>query len=500
VDVARRVQHDSPVVDAGGAKARARREPSPVVVAALAAAVALPAASCARPPTRVSPPTAPAVTHAAAPRSSPVAGPSVPLAALTGAAGRPLWSRAERPGDRAVTVGDAVVAVEGPPPGGPTAASPAGAAPAPPGAAPSGGATFTGPYRLVVMDATSGAVRATHRLGDAAGTPGSSTPVPATLIAAAFRRAPVAAVSLAGPPAAPARSASPSSSPSSSLSSSPPSSSRSRSAPPATPSSLVEEAYDPKGRRVWRAPRAGLALVGDDGEYTATWDSVSPAGTSPAQVHELKSLSGADVTAFGPANGEQVAFVHGGAAVVVRGGQFRIATVARHPRTLWASSTAAPHGYTGAAPIAVLGDRLLVQWNGGGVHHPLALYDLATGRQAWRTESLPGEVTPRAVAQDAGSHIAVIGSDGIGPTLGLDVRTGKVAWRLSGQRAFRPVVAGHGRVYGASGDQALSVDARTGRATTLGTHVEIVGRTADGILVLRGLADPATGRIWAFRG
>ncbi|HEX6471219.1 MAG TPA: hypothetical protein VF069_19115, partial [Streptosporangiaceae bacterium] len=400
MDVARRVQHDSSVVDAGGAKRRVGRAPSPVAAAALAAAIALPTASCAHPPTRVSPPTAPAVTPtAAAPRSSPVATPSVPLATLTGAAGRPLWSRAERPDDRAVTVGDAVVAVEGPPPAGPATPSPAGPPAAQPGTAASATLPVPGPYRLVVMDGAGGVIRATHRLGDTAVTPAASTPVTATLVATAYRRAPVAAVSLAGPPAA--QPGSPSRSPSPSA------------APPAS-SPLVEEAYDPKGQRVWRAPRAGLALVGDEGEYTAR-DAAFPAGTPPGRVHELKSLSGTDIVAFGPANGEQVAFVHGGAAVVVRGAQFRVATVARRPRTLWASAQAAPHGYAGAAPIAVLGDRLLVQWNDGGAHHLLALYDLATGRQAWRTETLPGEVTPRAVVQDAASHVAVIGSDGTGP-------------------------------------------------------------------------------------
>ena len=146
----------------------------------------------------------------------------------------------------------------------------------------------------------------------------------------------------------------------------------------------------------------------------------------------------------------------------------------------------------------MLGDRLLVQWN-GATSHLLALYDLASGRQAWRSESLTGQVTPGAVVEDADSHVAVVGSDGTGPTLGVDVRTGKIVWRIAGGQNVRPVAGGHGRVYGANGDTALAVDARTGRITTLGTHVEIVGLTSDGVLVLRGATSPVTGRIWAFQ-
>jgi hypothetical protein len=265
-------------------------------------------------------------------------------------------------------------------------------------------------------------------------------------------------------------------------------------------STTIEEAYSPAGRRVWRSPRGGLQLFGDEGEYTtADGYTKPPIGGPLTPVQQLKTLAGADIATFGPANGDQVTFVHGGAAVVSRGQGFRVATVTRRQRTLWSSSRAAPHGFTSATPVSVLGDRLLVEWADTASHHLLALYDLATGRQAWRSQSLPGAVTQGAVVEDADSHIAVIGSDGTGPTLGVDIRTGKIEWSIASRQNVRPVAGAPGRVYGASGDTALAIDARTGGITTLGTHVEIIGLAGDDVLVLRGATSPIAGRIWALR-
>jgi hypothetical protein len=342
-----------------------------------------------------------------------------------------------------------------PPPTAPTA--PAGSATAPPT---TGAATG---YRLVVLAAANGAVRTTHRIDGGDG----RIPPPGPLSAKAYRRAPVAALSRPDPSAAGA---------------------------------TIEEAYSPAGRRVWRSPRGGLQLFGDEGEYTTPDGYTKPQFGGPlTPIQQLKSLTGADIATFGPANGDKVTFVHGGAAVVTRGQGFRIATVARQPRTLWSGAQAAPHGFTSATPVSVLGDRLLVEWADTASHHLLGLYDLATGRQAWRSQSLPGTVTQGAVVADADSHIAVIGSDGTGPTLGVDVRTGKIEWSIASRQNVRPVASAAGRGYGASGDTALAIDARTGRITTLGTHVEIIGLAGDGVLVLRGATGPATGRIWALR-
>jgi hypothetical protein len=421
--------------------------------------------SCARQPTSVAPPIAPAGTSApiSAPRSAPTPSPSAPVASLTAAAGRPLWTRDGQASDRAVTAGDAVVALEAATP--PTASlTPAPTAPtgAPVSATPSPTAATTR-YRLVVLAAASGAVRATHRLGGGDG----RTPPPGPLSAKAYRRAPVAALSLPDPSA---------------------------------PSATIEEAYGPAGRRVWRSPRDGLRLFGDEGEYTTSDGYTKPEIGGPlTPIQQLKTLTGAEIATFGPANGEQVTFVHGGAAVVTRGRGFRVATVTGNRRTLWSSSQAAPHGYTSATPVSVLGDRLLVQWADTAAHHLLALYDLATGEQAWRSQTLPGAVTQGGVVEDVDSHIAVIGSDGTGPTLGVNARTGKILWSIASRQNVRPVAGAHGRVYGASGDTALAIDARTGRITTLGTHVEIIGLAGDGVLVLRGATSPVAGRIWALR-
>jgi hypothetical protein len=467
VDVLGGVQHDASVIAGHETRPGARRALSLGVAGALGALCL----SCARPPASVAPPVAPAATSAPAdaPRPAAAPNPPVPVASLAAAAGRPLWSRDGLPADRAVTAGDAVVAVEGSPatpspaapatPATPSPAAPAGSSPPGVAAAPAAGAAARPPYLLVVLDAASGRVRVTHRLGGAAGPP------PGQPAQKSYRGAPVATVPIAAPSAAGATN---------------------------------EEAYNAAGRRVWKSPSGGLALFGDEGEYTTTGYAPPPAGSPPVPVHELKSLTGAGITAFGPVNGEQVRFVHGGAAVVTRGRVFRVATVARRPRTLWSSSQAVPHGFTGATPVAVLGDRLLVQWD-NAASRLLALYDLTGGRQVWRGESLRGQATPGAVAADADSHVAVIGSDGTGPALGIDVRTGKIVWRSADRQSIRPVAAAHGRVYGASGDTALVIDARTGRITTLGSHVEFVGLTGAGILVLRGAVGPATGRIWALR-
>jgi hypothetical protein len=317
-------------------------------------------------------------------------------------------------------------------------------------------------YRLVVLAAASGAIRATHRLGGGDG----RTPPPGPLSAKAYRHAPVAALALPGPSAA----------------------------------ATIEEAYSPAGRRVWRSPRDGLRLFGDEGEYTTSDGYTKPEiGGPPTPIQHLEGLTGAQIATFGPANGEQVTFVHGGAAVVTRGQGFRVATVTGNRRTLWMSSRAAPPGYPRATPISVLGDRLLVQWADASAHHLLALYDLATGEQTWRSQVLPGAVTQGAVVADADSRVAVIGSDGTGPTLGVNVRSGKIEWSIASRQNVRPVAGAHGRVYGASGDTALAIDARTGRITTLGTHVEIIGLAGDGVLVMRGATSPVAGRIWALR-
>lgn len=421
--------------------------------------------SCASPPSRVAPPIAPAGTpSSSAPPSpsSPAPSASVPVAALTGAAGRPLWTRDGTPTDRAVTAGDAVVALERPaPPSATLVPAPTGATPPPATPTPSGAATA--PYRLVVLDAANGKARATHRLR---GGDGRTAP-PGPLTAKAYRGAPVAALTRPDPSAS---------------------------------GSSIEEAYDPAGRRVWKSPRDGLRLFGDEGGYaTADGYTKPPIGGPLTPIRQLLTLGGADIVTFGPATDEQVAFVHGGVAVVTRGSGFRVVTVARRPRTLWSSSRAAPDGFGRATPIFVLGDRLLVEWDDANSRHLLGLYDLATGRQRWRSASLPGAVTQGAVVADADSHIAVMGSDGAGPTLGVDVRTGRLAWRIASRQNVRPVAGARGRVYGMSGDTALAIDARTGRTTTLGTHVEIVGLTADGVLVLHGATGPISGRIWALR-
>jgi hypothetical protein len=398
--------------------------------------------SCARQPTSVAPPIAPAGTSAtpeSAPRSAPVPSPSAPVASLTAAAGRPLWTRDGQPGDRAVTAGDAVIALE-------ATTTPAGTR-----------------YRLVVLAAANGAIRATRRLEGGDG----RTPPPGPLAAKAYRRAPVAALSL------PDRSA---------------------------PSATIEEAYSPAGRRVWRSPRAGLRLFGDEGRYTTSDGHTKPeiAGP-PTPIQHLHSLTGAEVATFGSANGDRVTFVHGGAAVVTRGQSFRVAAVTGNKRTLWSSSRAAPDGYPNPTPVSVLGGRLLVQWSDTAAHHLLALHDLATGERIWQSRNLPGAVTQGAVVADAAGDIAVIGSDGTGPTLGVNVRTGKIEWSIASRQNVRPVAGAPGRVYGASGDTALAIDARTGRITTLGTHVEIIGTAGDGVLVVRGATSPAAGRLWALR-
>jgi hypothetical protein len=464
------VQHDASVTGGDETRTSARRALSLGAAVAVLGALCL---SCARHPTSVAPPIAPAGTQsaAAAPPSSPAPSASVPLASLTSAAGRPVWSRDEVPGAGAVTTGDAVVALEAAtsppptaslPPTGSLPPAPTGSTGSPPAAgAPSAPSPPGATYHLVVLDGANGKVRATHRLGGAGRTP------PGRLTAKTYRRAPVATVSVPGPSAS---------------------------------SSTIEAAYDSAGRRVWRSPHDGLELFGDEGEYTTAGGYTKPPIGGPlTPVQELKTLSGADLVTFGPSSGEQVTFVHGGAAVVTRGQGFRVATATRHPRTLWPSSRAAPHGFTGATPIAVLGDRLLVQWADASSHHLLALYDLKDGRQEWRSETLAGQVTAGAVVEDADSHVAVIGSDGTGPALGLDMRTGKIEWRVTGRQNVRPVAAAHGRVYGASGDSALVLDVRTGRVTTLGTHVEVVGLTSKGVLVLRGAMSAAAARIWALR-
>lgn len=453
MDAPARVQHDSSVTGSPGWRTTGRRT---LALGAVAAALS---AGCARHAGSVAPPTVPATAPTArvATSVSPAPSPSgPPIAALTGAAGDPLWSRPGRPADRAVTVGDAVVVVEGAPPaGGPTGAAPAGR---PTSTAP-GGQQASVPLRLVTLTAANGRERVAHRLGD--GRPGS---VP--LRAKTFRRDPVAVS------AAAARTE-------------------------------TEVAYDTAGRKVWTAPEEHAGLTGDEGEYLLQVRTKAPPAGGPAVNHQrLMTLTGTRIVDYGPYEDHKgdVFFVHDDAAVVkVQGSDVRIATVAARPRTLWSTAKVKPDGFDNAEPVAVIGDDLLVQWTDEARHYLLSLHDYATGELVWRTESLPGGVTRGAVVPDRTSGIAVLGSDGTGPTLGVEIRTGKIRWRLSGDRNFRPVAAWRGRVYGASGDTALVVDARTGQATILGTHVEISGVTSDGVLILRGATGQTTAILWAFK-
>jgi outer membrane protein assembly factor BamB len=408
----------------------------------MAAVLAAASAGCARRGNSVAPPIAPSGTSAqSSPPASPTASASPqPIASLTGAAGRLLWSRPGLSIDRAVAVGDAVAVAEG--------LSPT------PSAVPTPGTSAAMPFRLVALDADTGRVRATQRLGNGAAV-GSIQ-----LKEKTYRGKPVAA----------------------------------------STAYSIEEAYDPAGKRVWRAPKNGLELYGDEGEYTLATTGPRTGGPT-AHGGRLATLTGKEITGFGPGerNEGQLLFVHDDTAVVALEREVRVTTIAARPRTLWSSTRVAPTGLTAAEAIAVVDGRLLLQWTDADDHRRLTLHDLEKGTTAWRAASLPGGVTQGAVVLDADTHIAVIGSDGTGPTLGIDVRTGKISWRLSGQQNFRPVAASKGRVYGASGDSAVALDARTGKAVTLGTHVDVAGVAADGVVVLQGATSPTAGRVWAFR-
>ena len=98
--------------------------------------------------------------------------------------------------------------------------------------------------------------------------------------------------------------------------------------------------------------------------------------------------------------------------------------------------------------------------NGGFV---VAL-DLATGKQLWRTKTLPPDVMDflRATPTGAGSGVVVLGEDD-GHVAGRDVATGRVLWRHSGL----PVADGADIAVIADGARARSpllvVDRKTGR-------------------------------------
>jgi hypothetical protein len=416
-----------------------------MVLVAGAALVALGAASCARAPTSAAPPVAPAATASApigAPSPTPSA--SAQVASLTGAAGQPLWSRPGQRDDRTVPVGDAVAVLEG--------LTPTGSPSATPAARPTGRAAT--PRRLVVLAAATGKVRANHR---AAG---------GLVRAQPYRGRPAAVIGVEGR------------------------------------SGGIDQAYDRTGRQVWKSPSADVGLFGDQGEYALRTGYRRPAtGSNLVKVQQLMTLAGKQITSVGELESTKgaIALLHDDAMVVARGQGFTVVTVARSPRTLWSSTQVAAAGFGAPQPIAVLDGKLLVQWADAQRRHQLSLHDLTTGKAVWRSETMPGGVTPGAVVLDSGNHVAVAGSDGTGPTLGIDVQTGKIRWRLAGERNFRPVAAWHGRVYGASGETALAVDVLTGRATTLGTYVEVAGVTTDGVLVLHGPTGPATGSVWAYR-
>jgi hypothetical protein len=425
------------------------------VLALGAMAAVLLSAGCARPTSSAAPPTVQPTTPA---QNDPVASPTPSaspsaFASLTGAAGNPLWSRPGAYGDRAVAVGDAVAVVEG---GAATpTATPTAAATATATATPSAGTAVS--YRLIVLDAANGRERATHNLGDH-----STGSVP--LQAKTYRGDPVATSIGSGKPE-------------------------------------VEVAYGAAGRKVWTAPHARAALFGDAGEYLLQLRTRTPqAGGSAVNYQRLLSLTGRGIVDVGPQETHKgdVVFVHDDAAVIAQSGNVRVDTVARSPRTLWSTGQAKPQGFGSAEPVAVFGDDLLVQWRNASQSR-LALYDFQTGEQTWQSETLTGGVTRGAAVQDRTTGVAVLGSDGTGPTLGVEMRTGKVSWRLPSQRNFRPVAAWRGQVYGASGDTALAIDARTGRASTLGTHVEVAGVTTDGILALRGNTSQTTGTLWGIK-
>ena len=116
------------------------------------------------------------------------------------------------------------------------------------------------------------------------------------------------------------------------------------------------------------------------------------------------------------------------------------------------------NGFGEGTSPALVGDRLIVNWDHEGADFVVAL-DKHTGKELWRTarDEKTGWATPFILEHDGVTQVVI----NAGTTRSYNVQNGELIWECGGQteNVIPSVVVGHGLVYAMSGFRGNAVNA-----------------------------------------